>query len=317
MFAVLVATSFARLDAFAVLVFAAPLMFARQMFQRTHSLQEATDELAEKQAENEHQAMHDSLTGLPNRLLFQLELAEAIERTRAAGGTLGVMLIDLDHFKEINDTLGHHFGDLLLQEIGPRLSRRAARRRRDGAAGRRRVRHRAARLPSRAVASAVAERLLEELEQPVAVEGLALDVSGSVGIALVPAHAHDAETLLRRADVAMYSAKEAGGGYEQYEDRLDRHNPQRLTLIGQVRPAIERRRVRHFYQPKVRLSDGRSRAPRRSCAGSTRRSGSCRPTSSSRSWRRPCCSSAHPLRDRHGLAQWRDWARRRIPSRSR
>ena len=87
MFAVLVATSFAQLDAFAILVFAAPLMFARQMFQRTHSLQEATNELAEKQAENEHQALHDSLTGLPNRLLFQLELADAIDRTRAVGGT--------------------------------------------------------------------------------------------------------------------------------------------------------------------------------------------------------------------------------------
>jgi len=257
MFAVLVATSFAQLGAFAIVVFAAPLLFARQMFQRTHSLQEATNELAVKQAENEHQALHDSLTGLPNRLLFQIELAEAIEATRARGGALGVMLIDLDHFKEINDTLGHHFGDQLLKEIGPRLSRVL----RDGDV--------MARLggdefgivlpdlPSPAVATAVAERLLEELEQPVAVEGLALDVSGSVGIALFPAHAHDAETLLRRADVAMYAAKESGGGFEEYEERLDRHNPQKLTLIGQVRPAIEGGEFVTYYQPKVRLSDGR------------------------------------------------------------
>ena len=257
MFAVLVATSFARLDAFAVFVFAAPLMFARQMFQRTHSLQEATNELAEKQAENEHQALHDSLTGLPNRLLFQIELADAIERTRAAGETLGVMLIDLDHFKEINDTLGHHFGDQLLKEIGPRLSRVLRDEDVMARLGGDEFGIVLPDLPNPAVAGAVAERLLEELEQPVAVEGLALDVSGSVGIALFPAHAHDAETLLRRADVAMYAAKESGIGYQEYEERLDRHNPQRLTLIGQVRPAIEGNEFVIFFQPKVRLSDGR------------------------------------------------------------
>ncbi len=122
LFAVLVATSVSNLGVFAILVFAAPLAFARQMFQRTHSLQEATNELAEKQAENEYQALHDSLTGMPNRMLFQLKLADAIEASRRVDGKLAVMLIDLDHFKEINDTLGHHFGDLLLQEIGPRLS---------------------------------------------------------------------------------------------------------------------------------------------------------------------------------------------------
>jgi predicted signal transduction protein with EAL and GGDEF domain len=99
--------------------------------------------------------------------------------------------------------------------------------------------------------------VLEELEQPVAVEGLALDVSGSIGISMFPMHAEDAETLLRRADVAMYVAKENGGGYEVYQDSFDRHNPQRLTLIGQVRPALESGEFVMYYQPKVRLMDGR------------------------------------------------------------
>jgi diguanylate cyclase (GGDEF)-like protein len=257
LFAVLVASSFNTLDVGAILVFAAPLAFARQMFQRTHSLQEATVELAAKQAENEYQALHDSLTGMPNRMLFQHRLAEAIDEARRHGGKLAVMLLDLDHFKEINDTLGHHFGDLLLQEIGPRLSSVL------------RTGDMMARLGGDEfgvvlpdigddhTAIMIVQRLLEELEHPVTVEGLALDVSGSVGVALFPRQANDAETLLRRADVAMYAAKEAGGGYELYHDELDRHNPQRLTLIGQVRPAVENGEFTLYYQPKVRLSDGR------------------------------------------------------------
>jgi predicted signal transduction protein with EAL and GGDEF domain len=112
-------------------------------------------------------------------------------------------------------------------------------------------------LPSEDVAIRIVSRLLEELEQPVSVEGLALDVSGSVGVALYPTHAEDAETLMRRADVAMYAAKESGAGYELYREELDQHNPQKLTLIGQVRPALEAGEFVMFYQPKVRLSDGR------------------------------------------------------------
>jgi diguanylate cyclase (GGDEF)-like protein len=258
LFAVLVASAFSKLDAFAILVFAAPLAFARQMFQRTHSLQESRNALAEKQAENEFQALHDSLTGLPNRVLFQRRLVDAIDDARGRHGKLAVMLMDLDHFKEINDTLGHHFGDLLLQEIGPRLANVL------------RDRDLMARLggdefglvlpdiPDEDTAIRVASRILEELEQPVSVEGLALDVSGSIGISLFPSQANDAEALLRRADVAMYAAKENGGGWERYSDEMDRHNPQRLTLIGQVRPALEAGEFVMHYQPKVRLSDGRA-----------------------------------------------------------
>jgi diguanylate cyclase (GGDEF)-like protein len=257
LFSVLVISGYQRFGVFSVVIFLAPLLFARQMFQRTHSLQRATDELAEKQAENEYQALHDSLTGMPNRMFFHQRLLEEIDHARATGGRMAVMLMDLDHFKEINDTLGHHFGDLLLQEIGPRLS------------GVLRDNDLMARLggdefgivlpdlPSEDVALRIADRVLEELEQPVAVEGLALDISGSIGISMFPMHAEDAEALLRRADVAMYVAKENGGGYEVYQDSFDRHNPQRLTLIGQVRPALESGEFVMYYQPKVRLMDGR------------------------------------------------------------
>ncbi len=257
LFSVLVATTFNKIGILSIFVFVAPLAFARQMFTRTHSLQVATNELATKQAENEHQAMHDSLTGLPNRVLFQKRLTEAIDAARTREERIAVMLMDLDHFKEVNDTLGHHFGDQLLKEIGPRLSTVL----RDG--------DMMARLggdefgvllpdlPDDEVAFSIAGRLLEELAVPVSVEGLALDVAGSLGIAIFPTHGQSAESLLRRADVAMYSAKEAGGGYETYTQRMDQHNPARLTLVSQVRPALEREEFEMYFQPKVRLNDGR------------------------------------------------------------
>jgi diguanylate cyclase (GGDEF)-like protein len=257
LFSVLVVRTFFEIKGLAIFVFIAPLAFARQMFQRTHSLQEATNELARKQQENEYQALHDALTGMPNRMLFQRTLQDAIDAARVSGGRLAVMLMDLDHFKEINDTLGHHFGDMLLKEIGPRLSN--ALRENDMLArlGGDEFGLLLPDLPSEDVAVRVAGRLLEELEHPISVEGLALDISGSIGIALFPLQADDADTLLRRADVAMYAAKENGGGYELYGEEMDRHNPQRLTLIGQVRPAIESGEFAMYYQPKVRLSDGR------------------------------------------------------------
>jgi len=257
LFSVLVVSGFPKFGAGAIIIFLAPLLFARQMFQRTHSLQKATDELAIKQAENEHQALHDSLTGMPNRMFFHQRLLAEIDRARASDGRMAVILIDLDHFKEINDTLGHHFGDMLLQEVGPRLS--SVLRDNDLMArlGGDEFGIILPDLPGEEVALRIADRLIEELEKPVSVEGLALDIAGSIGISLFPMQAEDAESLLRRADVAMYVAKENGGGYEVYQDSFDRHNPQRLTLIGQVRPALETGEFVMFYQPKVRLVDGR------------------------------------------------------------
>ncbi|MBA3689964.1 MAG: EAL domain-containing protein [Actinobacteria bacterium] len=257
LFSVLVATSFVENGILAVGVFIAPLAFAWQMFHRTHSLQVATDELAEREREKEHQAMHDALTGLPNRTLFQHRLQEAIADAERDGTALGVMIMDLDHFKEINDTLDHHYGDLLLQEIGPRLSSVL---RPEDLMARLGGDEFGVVLPELSedhIAIRVAERLIEEMEHPVVVEGIALDVSASIGIATFPLHSDDVETLLRRADVAMYAAKESGGGYEVYSSALDKNSPSRLTLIGQVRPAIDNEEFFLHYQPKARLADGR------------------------------------------------------------
>jgi diguanylate cyclase (GGDEF)-like protein len=255
LFAVIVATTFIRIGPWSIAVFIAPLAFARQMFTRTQSLQIATDELAEKQRENEYQALHDALTDLPNRVLFQQKLRETIDRVVPGNGVVAVMLIDLDHFKEINDTLGHHFGDLLLQQIGPRLASTLRAGDMMARLGGDEFGLVLSDLDDEADAVRVADRVLEELQRPIAVESLQLDVSGSIGIALYPAHSRDVEALLRRADVAMYAAKESGSGYEVYNPSLDRHSPSRLTLIAQVRPAIENHEFELYYQPKVRVAD--------------------------------------------------------------
>lgn len=259
LFSVIVATTFVRVGPWSIAVFIAPLAFARQMFTRTQSLQEATVELEARQQENAYQALHDALTGLPNRAHFQSNLRETIEaRSKRDGHELvAVMLMDLDHFKEINDTLGHHFGDLLLQEIGPRLSTVL----RDGdllaRLGGDEFGILLPNIPDQQAAIGIAERILEELEKPLSVESLQLDVSGSIGIAIYPQHSRDVEALIRRADVAMYSAKESGGGYEVYSASLDRHSPGRLTLASQVRPALENREFVLYYQPKMSVKDGR------------------------------------------------------------
>ncbi|MGZ4129943.1 MAG: putative bifunctional diguanylate cyclase/phosphodiesterase, partial [Actinomycetota bacterium] len=255
LFAVIVATTFLRIGPWSIAVFIAPLAFARQMFTRTQSLQVATNELAVKQRENEYQALHDALTDLPNRVLFQQKLRETIATRSESSGIVAVMLIDLDHFKEINDTLGHHAGDMVLCKVAERLDRLTAEHDLLARLGGDEFGLVLPDLDDEASAIRVAERILEELERPIAVEALQLDVSGSIGIALYPTHSEDVETLLRRADVAMYAAKESGSGYEVYTPSLDRNSPGRLTLITQVRPAIENHEFALFYQPKVRLAD--------------------------------------------------------------
>jgi diguanylate cyclase (GGDEF)-like protein len=257
LFSVIVAITAQRIGLSAIVVFVAPLAFAWQMLRRTHSLQVASEELARRQRENEHQAFHDSLTGLPNRLLFRLSLGQAIERAIERDARVAVMLMDLDHFKEINDALGHHVGDRLLAAVGPRLAETLGERDLMSRLGGDEFGVLLTDVPDEAGATAIAERLLRDLHRPVAVDELHLDVSGSIGIALFPDHGEDADTLLRHADVAMYAAKEAGLGFELYDEVIDRHKPELVRLISQIRPAIDDGQFRMYYQPKVRLSDGR------------------------------------------------------------
>jgi diguanylate cyclase (GGDEF)-like protein len=204
----------------------------------------------------EHQAMHDALTSLPNRRLFQDRIRQALLGGRRGRQPVGVLIIDLDRFKDINDTLGHHIGDLLLQMIGPRLQ---ALLRESDTIARLGGDEFAVLLPNVVDAAGgvkVADKILAALEEPFVVEGLDLDIDASIGIALYPEHGEDVNTLMQRADVAMYLAKEAHTGYELYTMERDRHSAKRLALLGELRRAIEDGQFVLHYQPIADMQNG-------------------------------------------------------------
>ncbi|MFA1539592.1 putative bifunctional diguanylate cyclase/phosphodiesterase [Actinomadura monticuli] len=220
----------------------------------------------------EHQALHDGLTGLPNRKLLIVRTEEALaaargaDRRRAGLGRrkatdpqdhrAGLFLLDLDRFKEVNDTLGHPTGDRLLQLVAHRLTHSV---RPGDLVARLGGDEFAVLLPTvrdEAAAREVAARLRAALSEPVRLDGMSFDLEASVGIALFPDHAPDFELLLQRADVAMYNAKEARSGVEIYSPRKDRNSPERLGMLGDLRRAIDRSELELFYQPKVSLRDG-------------------------------------------------------------
>jgi diguanylate cyclase (GGDEF)-like protein len=214
------------------------------------------DDLRREVAEREHQALHDGLTGLANRTLFQ-------ERVRQALGALGpdawlaVLLVDLDRFKEVNDTLGHSTGDLVLREIGARLQRALSESHTIARLGGDEFAVLVPAVPDREAVLGVARMVREQLERPLETEELELQVAGSVGIALCPEHGADPGLLLQRADVAMYAAKAAHSGIEVYTAERDQYSPRRLSLITALRSAIRRQALTVVYQPKAELPDGR------------------------------------------------------------
>jgi diguanylate cyclase len=199
-----------------------------------------------------HQALHDSLTGLPNRILFYDRLEQALLGAEREQEPLAVLIVDLDRFKEVNDTMGHANGDLLLQQVGPRL--RAALRARDTIA-RMGGDEFAVLLPGTDIAGSrqVAQSLHDALEQPFELESVTLATEASVGVAHYPEHGSTAETLLQRADVAMYMAKEGRSGHAFYAPENDPHDPNRLALVAELRRAISDDELVLHYQPKIDL----------------------------------------------------------------
>lgn len=203
----------------------------------------------------DHQALHDELTGLPNRKMLIVSTEEALAEVRQ-DERVGLFLLDLDRFKEVNDTMGHPVGDRLLQMVAHRLTHSV---RPGDVVARLGGDEFAVLLPSIRDAHAareVAARLRAALTEPVRLEGMTFDLDGSVGIALYPDHAPDFELLLQRADVAMYLAKEGRTGVELYQADKDRNSPERLTLLGDLRRAIDNGELRLHYQPKVGLRSG-------------------------------------------------------------
>ena len=211
------------------------------------------DSLARQAAENEYQAQHDALTGLYNRAFFHDRVQSAIAEA-GANGLLAVLLMDLDRFKEINDTLGHHIGDGLLVELAARLSASMPRGSTVARLGGDEFAILLPEIESLSSATQAADELVARITAPFSLEQLTLDVDGSIGIALYPIHGLDADTLMQRADVAMYLAKENHRGYEIYASDRDQYSPSRLALVAELRAAIDQRELEVWYQPKIDLS---------------------------------------------------------------
>ena len=204
-----------------------------------------------------HQAMHDGLTGLPNRVLLFETLEQAIEEARRGEGRLALMLMDLDRFKEVNDTFGHQFGDALLKQVAFRLQNQMH----DGDTVARLGGDEFAvvlpHLDHSDAAAAMAKRILHTLEQPFVIDSQVLEVGASIGIAIYPDHGTDGRTLQRRADVAMYAAKQAQSGFSFHrEEQEEARTPDQLTLVVEMRNAIERNELELYYQPKLHMRTG-------------------------------------------------------------
>lgn len=201
-------------------------------------------------------SLHDALTGLPNRSLLADRVGQALRADGRKATTTGLLLIDIDRFKDINDTFGHHYGDQLLRQVGPRL---AGKLHRADTVARLGGDEFAVLLPdvsSLADAVAVAEQLHAALEISFQVEEVELDVEASVGVVVSGQHGTDAATLLQRADIAMYVAKTHHLGVATYDPSADGHSPSRLALLGELRRALDRDELVLHYQPQVSISTG-------------------------------------------------------------
>jgi len=205
----------------------------------------------------EYQSLHDPLTGLPNRMLFNDRLRQAIVVGHRARGPVVLLIMDMDRFKEVNDTLGHQVGDLLLQQVALRLA--ATLRQSDTVA--RLGGDEFAVLPASGTdlngGTHAAKKILQALEHPFVVDGRNIDVGASIGIAYCPEHGEEADTLMRHADVAMYVAKRTKRRYAIYAPELDEHTAAHLALIGELRHAIGHNELVLHYQPTVALASGR------------------------------------------------------------
>ncbi len=220
------------------------------------AFEDMRSEVRIRQRELEHQAMHDSLTSLPNRLFLRRSMIMAIEDANQNNRSLALLMIDLNRFKEINDTLGHHIGDRVLQQIGPRFKRQLDERDvlsrlggdefaillRDADAVR---------------ASEMAHKLSKCLDEDLDLSEQALHVGCSIGIALYPQHGLNEQSLLQRADVAMYQAKQKNIRYAVYDEDKDDHSVWQLSLEGELKHAIEERQLELYYQPKIDLVSNR------------------------------------------------------------
>jgi diguanylate cyclase len=202
------------------------------------------------------EARTDELTGLPNRRLFFERLAASLEPSLTPQ-RLAVLMIDLDRFKEINDSLGHHVGDDVLRQLGPRLTAAVGTTGTVARLGGDEFGLVISPLVNPAAATELAERVREVLRQPFQLEGMTLRVDASIGIALAPDHGTTPESVLQKADVAMFSAKHAHVPWQVYSPEHDQNALDRLELMEDLRDALRRREIVLYYQPILDLASAR------------------------------------------------------------
>ena len=212
--------------------------------------------IAAREEQIVHQATHDALTGIPNRTHFLERLAHDIAVAKSRGGSVGMVIMDVDRFKEINDTLGHQFGDQLLIEIGRRLTQTIPHPETVARLGGDEF---AVRFSSATAVQSddIARRITAAFDAPFVLGDVSIDVDASLGIAFFPEHAGDADTLVKRADIAMYDAKKNLSRSAVYQEGRDEHSLRRLALMMELRQAIGRDELELHFQPKAALADGR------------------------------------------------------------
>ncbi len=218
-------------------------------------LQDSNRRLASSNQDLQHLAVHDPLTGLPNRTLIQDRIQQALLVAKRDRHSMALIMIDLDHFKEVNDTLGHPVGDKLLVGVGRGFLTVL---RKPDTLGRLGGDEFAVVLPQadRIAAITVAGKLQAALHEPVRVDGNSLSIGASMGIALYPDHGAEPSALLKCADVAMYMAKRNSDDYSVYDPAYDDYRPDRLDLVRDLRTAIQRGEIGIAFQPKLDLKSG-------------------------------------------------------------
>ncbi len=216
-----------------------------------------TQQLAGANKELKHQALHDALTSLPNRVLLQDRLAQAIRTAKREEHSAALLLSDLDRFKEVNDTLGHHYGDLLLQQVAVRL--RGVLRDSDTVA-RLGGDEFAILLPDVCDQDQIiltANKIVAAIDAPFVFEDQNIHIGISIGVAICPGDSEEPSTLLRQADIAMYVAKRSNTDIAFYKPELDEHSIKRLSMAGELRRGLQQKQLVVHYQPNVDLHQNR------------------------------------------------------------
>jgi diguanylate cyclase (GGDEF)-like protein len=225
-----------------------------------HAFDAMREGIAKREQEIRRLAYWDTLTNLPNRAQFLLLLNDAMADARKREEAVFVLMMDLDRFKHVNDVMGHNFGDALLRQVAGRLQLLLANRRQSSAqVARLGGDEFAVLLPASDVEAAqrMAAEILQALETPLSLEDQMVDIGAGLGIAGYPAHGDDGEALLSMAEVAMYAAKQRNDGAVVYDPAMDKSSEKSLSLLSELRNAIERDEFRLHVQPKIMLDTGK------------------------------------------------------------